>query len=278
MKGDEMRRLLKAKAARTLALAILVSAALVSALASCEEAVVSGVKALTDTYTIVLASVKTGATYTALVYKYNKDGTVSPYAVGGRSAAVNGSASIALSGAGGTAITAGTYRVEITELHNRVETAKYEEKVPFTPGNIPLNWAEMTAEEAEEPTGDAPAGGDSPTGDTPAGDTPTDYGISLSESGTHDFPPVNAGYAEQPSLSVTITNTGNQPTGSLTVALTGANSGAFTVTPPNPSSIAEKGGTAAFTVRPNSGLAAGSYAATVTVSGGSGGSSAPISA
>ena len=95
------------------------------------------------------------------------------------------------------------------------------------------------------------------------------YGISLNRSGTHDFGAATVGYAAPPTaLAVTVTNTGNQPTGALTVALSGANAGSFTLSSTNIASIAV-GGTGSFTVRPNAGLAAGTYNATVTVSGGS---------
>ena len=92
------------------------------------------------------------------------------------------------------------------------------------------------------------------------------YGISLDQSGTYTFPAAGAGYGEQTPFSVEITNTGNQPTNPLTVALSGANAGDFTLSYTTISSIAI-GGSDSFTVEPNTGLAAGNYTATVTVSG-----------
>jgi formylglycine-generating enzyme required for sulfatase activity len=53
----------------------------------------------------------------------------------------------------------------------------------------------------------------------------------------------------------------------LTVALSGANGGSFTLSTASISSIAA-GGTGSFTVGPNTGLSAGTYTATVRVSGG----------
>jgi uncharacterized membrane protein len=91
------------------------------------------------------------------------------------------------------------------------------------------------------------------------------YGIALSENGTYPFPAATAGYGAQEAKSVTISNTGNQPTGNLTLSL--SNSSLFTLSTTSVSSIAASG-TDAFTVTPKTGLAAGNYNATVTVSGG----------
>ncbi|MCL2872651.1 MAG: putative Ig domain-containing protein [Betaproteobacteria bacterium] len=90
------------------------------------------------------------------------------------------------------------------------------------------------------------------------------YGISLSQTGTYDFGSVAAGYAPQTALPVTVTNTGNQPTGALSVTMTGS-TGAFTLSPTTVASIATSG-TGSFTVVPNTGLGVGAYNATVTVS------------
>jgi len=95
------------------------------------------------------------------------------------------------------------------------------------------------------------------------------YGISLSETGSYIFPDAVQGYKAQMPLSVTITNTGNQATVSLTVALLGEDENAFTLSTEslnniNPGSSVPN----AFTVIPNNDLDAGTYTATVTVSGG----------
>ena len=92
------------------------------------------------------------------------------------------------------------------------------------------------------------------------------YGVSLDQSGTHTFTAASYGYAAQTPLTVTITNTGNQATGALTAALSGANPGAFDLSKTSVSSIAVSGADT-FTVTPNTGLGAGTYSATVTVSG-----------
>jgi hypothetical protein len=67
-------------------------------------------------------------------------------------------------------------------------------------------------------------------------------------------------------LDVTVTNIGNQPTGELSVALSGANAGSFTVSSSAIESIDETGDSKDFTVGPVAGLATESHA-TVTVSG-----------
>jgi uncharacterized membrane protein len=95
------------------------------------------------------------------------------------------------------------------------------------------------------------------------------YGIRLDPSGSHIFTPATAGYTAQTAKTMTIVNTGNQPTGSLTIALSGTNSSSFTLSATSKGSIAV-GGNSAFTVRPNIGLAGGTYAAIVTVSGSNG--------
>ncbi|MCL2785725.1 MAG: InlB B-repeat-containing protein [Methanomassiliicoccaceae archaeon] len=93
------------------------------------------------------------------------------------------------------------------------------------------------------------------------------YGISLNRSGTYTFTGASAGYGAQTAAPVTVTNTGNQSTGSMTVTLTGTNAADFTLSSGTLGSIAA-GGTGSFTVVPKTGLAAGTYTATVTVGGG----------
>ncbi|GHT56604.1 hypothetical protein FACS1894109_06090 [Spirochaetia bacterium] len=94
------------------------------------------------------------------------------------------------------------------------------------------------------------------------------FGISLDQTGTHTFAAAFEGYGAQTAKTVTITNTGNQATGALAIALSGADSDSFTLSPTSISNIAV-GGTDSFTVVPNPALVVGTYTATVTVSGGS---------
>ncbi|MDR0594213.1 MAG: choice-of-anchor D domain-containing protein [Bifidobacteriaceae bacterium] len=94
------------------------------------------------------------------------------------------------------------------------------------------------------------------------------YGVSLSVAGTHTFPGLAAGYGpvDLSAQSVTVTNTGTGATGALNVALSGADPAAFALSAASLGSIAA-GGTSSFTVAPVTGLGAGTYAATVTVTG-----------
>jgi formylglycine-generating enzyme required for sulfatase activity len=93
------------------------------------------------------------------------------------------------------------------------------------------------------------------------------YGISLSPSGTYTFPAAFAGYGAQTAHTVTINNIGNGATGALTAAITGTHSSFFTLSNTSINSIGVSGSDT-FTVVPNTGLAEGTYTATVTVSGG----------
>ena len=98
------------------------------------------------------------------------------------------------------------------------------------------------------------------------------YDITLSATGLTDgsysFDNAPFAYTTAPSLTVTVTNTGNQPTGNLNVALSGANAGNFTLTGTPLSSIINTNDTTTFTVAPNIGLGVETYSATITVSGG----------
>lgn len=93
--------------------------------------------------------------------------------------------------------------------------------------------------------------------------------ISLSQTATHTFPEATVGYGDQTALTVTVTNEGNAATGDLTVALSGEGKDNFELSKTNITSIPtdENAKTATFTVTPKTDLAAGTYTATVTVSG-----------
>ena len=91
------------------------------------------------------------------------------------------------------------------------------------------------------------------------------YGVSL-DVRSHTFDSANPDYGAQVALIATITNTGSQPTGSLTLTLSGENADAFELSTDTINSIAE-GGTSSFTATPKTGLAAGTYTATVTLRG-----------
>ena len=53
------------------------------------------------------------------------------------------------------------------------------------------------------------------------------YSIHLDQSGTYTFPAQSTGYGAQIPLTVTVTNSGNQPTGTLSVSLSGTNASSF---------------------------------------------------
>jgi hypothetical protein len=65
---------------------------------------------------------------------------------------------------------------------------------------------------------------------------------------------------------VTVTNTGNQPSGTLSIALT-SNTGIFNISKSTIASLAV-GKTDTFVITPKTGLSIGSYSATIKVSGG----------
>jgi uncharacterized repeat protein (TIGR02543 family) len=93
------------------------------------------------------------------------------------------------------------------------------------------------------------------------------YSISHNvNSDSHTFPLEGPGYAALQPLSVTVKNTGNRHTGALTVALSGTNSDAYTLSASGIGPI-NMDKSAAFTVAPKTGLAEGSYTAKVTISG-----------
>lgn len=92
--------------------------------------------------------------------------------------------------------------------------------------------------------------------------------IRLSQTTEYTFAGQTEGYNALTPLSVTITSTGKQATGDLTVTVTGTNAGSFTLSTASISSISS-GGTDSFTVTPNTGLLAGTYTAAITVSGSS---------
>ena len=95
------------------------------------------------------------------------------------------------------------------------------------------------------------------------------YNISLNPYGNQTFTAVEYGYSPIAERAITIMNTGELPTGSLTLALSGTGASNFTLSKAGFSDLAA-GGNDTFSVKPNDGLNAGTYVATVTVSGGNG--------
>ena len=99
--------------------------------------------------------------------------------------------------------------------------------------------------------------------------------ISLNQTTNHTFAAAQFGYAvgtgsgEVAPLAVTITNTGGTALTNVDVQLSGTNASSFTIlanSPWDPNTTINSAANAGFTVRPNTGLAVGTYTATVTVS------------
>jgi hypothetical protein len=102
-------------------------------------------------------------------------------------------------------------------------------------------------------------------------DITTPYAVTLSVTSPYAFPGLTRGYdpGDATARPVLVTNTGTNPTGPLTVAMSGANPSAFALSSGSLNSIAASGD-ASFTVLPVAGLPSGAYTATVTVSGSNG--------
>ena len=77
------------------------------------------------------------------------------------------------------------------------------------------------------------------------------------------------GYQENPSAKLTISNTGNQATGKLTLSLDGTHKDNFTLSASSIDNL-EVDGSTDITLSANGGLAANTYTATLTISGGNG--------
>jgi uncharacterized repeat protein (TIGR02543 family) len=92
------------------------------------------------------------------------------------------------------------------------------------------------------------------------------YGIDLSEADAYDFPSRVEGYADIPPVLVSVVNTGNMPTGPLSVSIDGPFSTDKTFLESIPA-----GGSAFFSVALESGLAPGDYSGTLTVESADGG-------
>jgi|GEM_PF-1213580 len=114
------------------------------------------------------------------------------------------------------------------------------------------------------------AGCDNPAGN--GGTTTPQFAISLNATG-HIFPPAHAGYTVGAGagnvnpFTVTVTNTGNEATDLLNLAISGAG---FTLSGTTIPNIAV-GGSQQFTVEPNAGLGFGSYSAIITITRAAGG-------
>ena len=88
----------------------------------------------------------------------------------------------------------------------------------------------------------------------------------LDKTGTYKFTEENVGYGEQKPAAVKVINSGTGETGNLTVEFSGRDKNCFTLSKDSLDSIAA-GRTGNFTIVPKTGLAEGTYTATVTVGG-----------
>ncbi|MCL2845503.1 MAG: InlB B-repeat-containing protein [Chitinivibrionia bacterium] len=98
------------------------------------------------------------------------------------------------------------------------------------------------------------------------------YSISLNRGGLNiirDEVYCDRDCAQPQTMSVNVFNTGNQPTGALSITLGGENADYFTLSATSIPSIGI-GDSASFGITPKVGLNAGTYLATITVSGGNG--------
>ncbi len=98
---------------------------------------------------------------------------------------------------------------------------------------------------------------------------PPVYSINVSESSSYTFDGQTEGYGAVAPHTVMVSNTGNQAIGALSVTLSGTGADCFMLSGTSIDSIAESGSDS-FTIKPKEGLAAGTYTATVTVSGSNG--------
>lgn len=95
---------------------------------------------------------------------------------------------------------------------------------------------------------------------------PLTYGITLKEGENTSvtFSDLKYGYTQPAAKTVTIANTGTGQITSYTIALSGSGSSKFTLSAVSGGAIAV-GGSGSFTVKPNAGLAVGTYTADITV-------------
>ena len=91
--------------------------------------------------------------------------------------------------------------------------------------------------------------------------------IALDPGTSQTFPAVPEGYGPVQPLEITVKKTGNVDTGDLNITLSGNNANCFTVTPDAIGNIGADSNGDSFQVKPKTDLAAGTYTATVTVSG-----------
>lgn len=101
--------------------------------------------------------------------------------------------------------------------------------------------------------------------DAESGQPAPTYTVTLSQTGTDTFAAQTAGYSPVPAQSVTVTKTGTGDITNLAAALSGTNPSSFTLGALGATTLNSTTTSTAFTIKPNDGLSAGTYTATVTV-------------
>ena len=219
--------------------------------------------AMNSTYTLVKADI--GSTITVEISSSEETGTLTSAATAavkkadspGAPTGLNGVNPTTLGGSDGK-ITGTTTAMEYSTDSNFASPAgtvcSGTEITGLTAGTYYVRIAET----------DTHFAGATATVTVPADDVPLTYTATVTPDGK-TFAARTVGYGEQTAETFTITNTGTGALASLDVTLTGANADSFTLDKTGFNTNLATSGTTTFTIKPNTGLAAGTYTATVRV-------------
>ena len=219
--------------------------------------------AMNSTYTLVKADI--GSTITVEISSSEETGTLTSAATAavkkadspGAPTGLNGVNPTTLGGSDGK-ITGTTTAMEYSTDSNFASPAgtvcSGTEITGLTAGTYYVRIAET----------DTHFAGATATVTVPADDVPLTYTATVTPDGK-TFAARTVGYSEQTAETFTITNTGTGALASLNVTLTGANADSFTLDKTGFNTNLATSGTTTFTIKPNTGLAAGTYTATVRV-------------
>ena len=219
--------------------------------------------AMNSTYTLVKADI--GSTITVEISSSEETGTLTSAATAavkkadspGAPTGLNGVNPTTLGGSDGK-ITGTTTAMEYSTDSNFASPAgtvcSGTEITGLTAGTYYVRIAET----------DTHFAGATATVTVPADDVPLTYTATVTPDGK-TFAARTVGYGEQTAETFTITNTGTGALASLNVTLTGANADSFTLDKTGFNTNLATSGTTTFTIKPNTGLAAGTYTATVRV-------------
>ena len=219
--------------------------------------------AMNSTYTLVKADI--GSTITVEISSSEETGTLTSAATAavkkadspGAPTGLNGVNPTTLGGSDGK-ITGTTTAMEYSTDSNFASPAgtvcSGTEITGLTAGTYYVRIAET----------DTHFAGATATVTVPADDVSLTYTATVTPDGK-TFAARTVGYGEQTAETFTITNTGTGALASLNVTLTGANADSFTLDKTGFNTNLATSGTTTFTIKPNTGLAAGTYTATVRV-------------